>query len=171
MNPQISSYFLNILHFNSPDAYAQIKGAPEYPDLFGSIYFFQALNGTILMTQLLGLPQDRSDCSPRFLGLHIHEGSACSSTLKDPFEDAGMHLNPNNCPHPAHMGDLPPVLVNKGVSFSIVYSSYFNVSDILNHTIIIHSAPDDFTSQPSGNSGKKIGCGMIQPMSGPIDLI
>ena len=37
-----------------------------------------------------------------------------------------------------------------------------NIKDIIGKTIIIHDKPDDFTSQPSGNSGKKIACGVIR---------
>ena len=38
----------------------------------------------------------------------------------------------------------------------------FRVEEILGKTVIIHDSPDDFTSQPAGNAGKKIACGMIR---------
>ena len=42
-----------------------------------------------------------------------------------------------------------------------VLTDRFSVSDILGRTLVIHISPDDFTTQPSGNSGKKIACGQI----------
>jgi len=38
----------------------------------------------------------------------------------------------------------------------------FTVKEIIGKTVVIHSMPDDFTTQPSGNAGSKIGCGVIQ---------
>lgn len=168
MNHQFSSYFLNILYLNEPDACAQISGAPDYPDLYGSVLFYSALNGCLILTQLIGLPHSKELCSPRFLGFHIHEGAACSGNETDAFADAGTHFNPYDCPHPKHVGDLPPLLVNDGIAWSLLYSSHFTVPEIMGRTVIVHSNADNFLSQPSGNSGKKIGCGVIQPIGSPI---
>lgn len=165
MNHHFSSYFLNVLQFNRPDAYAYISGSPEYPDLYGSVFFYEALNGTVVLVQLIGLPDLEEACSPRFLGFHIHEGSLCTSNGADPFADAGQHFNPHQCKHPEHSGDLPPLLVSEGIAWSIFYTSHFKIPEILSRTVIVHDMADDFRSQPSGDSGKKIGCGMIQPIS------
>jgi Cu-Zn family superoxide dismutase len=40
----------------------------------------------------------------------------------------------------------------------------FSIQDIIGRTVVIHSGPDDFRSQPAGNAGKKIGCGVIYPV-------
>ncbi len=170
MNHQFSSYFLNILNFNQPNAVAEITGSPDYPDLYGSVLFFQALNGTMILVQMIGLPCAEEVCSPRFLGFHIHEGSQCSGNAQDPFVDAGAHYNPYDCPHPEHSGDLPPLLISGGITWSVFYTSHIKVSEILNHTVVVHSMRDDFVTQPSGDSGKKIGCGTIQPISFTTDL-
>lgn len=171
MNNQFSSYFLNILYFNAPDACAQIAGSPDYPDIFGSVLFFQTSEGTIILTQLVGLPCTKDPCSSRFLGFHIHEGTECSGNSEDPFANAGSHLNPYHCEHPNHMGDLPPILVNDGIAWSVFFTCHIKVCDILNRTLIVHSMPDDFTSQPSGNSGKKIACGTIRSTSESTDSV
>ena len=42
------------------------------------------------------------------------------------------------------------------------FTNRFSISEIIGKTIIIHSGVDDFSSQPSGNSGQKIACGIIQ---------
>ena len=44
-----------------------------------------------------------------------------------------------------------------------MYTTYFTVADIINKSVVIHDRFDDFTTQPSGNSGLKIACGKIMP--------
>lgn len=58
-------------------------------------------------------------------------------------------------------GDLLPLLGNEGYAYSVFYTDRFELKDIIGRSLIIHNAPDDFTTQPSGNSGAKIGCGVI----------
>ena len=50
----------------------------------------------------------------------------------------------------------------KNRAYLSVLTDRFNVSDIIGRTVIIHNMPDDFTSQPSGNAGEKIACGVIK---------
>lgn len=59
------------------------------------------------------------------------------------------------------MGDLPPLVENNGYAYMQVLINKFKIKDILGKVIIIHDSPDDFTTQPSGNSGIKIACGKI----------
>lgn len=98
-----------------------------------------------------------------FFGFHIHEGNRCGRTTPDAdaFSAAGGHFNPWNCPHPYHAGDLPPLLSSNGYAWLSVYTERFSSMDVLGRTVIIHDMPDDFTSQPAGNSGKRIACGRI----------
>jgi len=80
------------------------------------------------------------------------------------FPNTGNHYNPGNVPHPEHAGDLPPLLSNSGYAWMSFYTSRVNVEDIIGRSLVIHSMRDDFTTQPSGNSGDKIGCGVIERM-------
>lgn len=89
-------------------------------------------------------------------------GSSCTGNSIDEFADAKTHYNPNNCLHPYHVGDLPPLIENNGYSYMSVFLNKFKVKDIIGKVIIIHDMPDDFTTQPSGNSGTKIACGIIK---------
>lgn len=89
-------------------------------------------------------------------------GTSCAGSNEDEFANAKTHLNPNNCPHPYHIGDLPPLIENNGYSYMSVLINKFTIKDIIGKVLIIHDMPDDFTSQPSGNSGKKIACGKIE---------
>lgn len=74
----------------------------------------------------------------------------------------GGHVNPENTLHPNCAGDLPPLLGNQGMAYILVLTDRFRVSDILGKTVVIHGDPDDFHTQPAGNSGMKIACGMIR---------
>jgi len=72
------------------------------------------------------------------------------------------HYNPDNLPHPYHSGDMPPLFGNDGTAFSVFLTNRFKIDEIIGRTVVIHAQPDDFTSQPSGNSGEKIACGIIE---------
>lgn len=88
-------------------------------------------------------------------------GTTCTGDVNDEFKNALSHYNPNQCPHPFHVGDLPPLIENNGLSYMSVLINKFKVKDIIGKVVIIHDMPDDFKSQPSGNSGNKIACGKI----------
>lgn len=145
-----------------PDAYAKINGAPPYEDIHGTIYFYSVYEGTVILIEMYGIPPDLENDAGGFFGFHIHEGKECTGTEEDPFADTGMHFNPENRDHPAHAGDLPPVLSNKGNVWMAVYSGRFYPEDVVGRTVVLHGMPDDFKTQPSGNSGPKIACGEIK---------
>ena len=143
-------------------AKADINGGTTYPKIKGQVYFKETKNGVIVTAQILGLPISKSNCKGKFFGFHIHEGNSCTGNLEDEFSNVKMHYNPTNCPHPLHVVDLPPLLENNGYSYMSVLVNKFKISDIIGKTVIIHDMPDDFTTQPSGNSGTKIACGVIK---------
>ena len=97
-----------------------------------------------------------------FLVFIYMNGSSCSGNSNDEFADAKNHYNPKNCPHPFHVGDLPPLIENNSYCYMSVFLNKFRVKDVIGKVIIIHDMPDDFASQPSGNSGVKIACGEIK---------
>lgn len=138
-----------------PNAIAYIIGSDETPRLSGQVEFYQK-NGFVLITaKINGLPKTNTG----FFGFHIHEGNSC--TGKD-FADTKNHYNPSNAPHPRHAGDLPPLLYSNGSAYLAFSTDRFTVNDTVGKTVVIHNSPDDFTSQPSGNAGTKIGCGVIK---------
>lgn len=150
--------FLNI--FNT--AKAHIKGGKEYPKIDGTVTFKGTKYGVLVTSKISGLPQSKNNCTGNFFGFHIHEGTTCSGNLSDEFANAKSHLNTTNCPHPFHIGDLPPLIENNGYAYMSVLTNKFKIEDILGKVVIIHDSPDDFTTQPSGNSGTKIACGKIE---------
>ena len=143
------------------DAKADIKGGRNYPGIRGVVYFKETPNHVLVTTKIDGLPQSYDKCTGRFFGFHIHEGNSCSGNAEDEFTNVGSHFNPTNCPHPFHVGDLPPLIESDGSAYMSVMIGKFRLRDIIGKAVIIHDMPDDFTSQPSGNAGKKIACGVI----------
>jgi len=116
----------------------------------------------VVMTEVMGLPYTPGKCNERVFAMHIHAGESCTGNREDPFADTGGHYNPDNCPHPQHAGDLPPLFGNKSYAWSATLTGRFVLNDIIGKTVIIHVDRDDFTTQPSGDSGEKIACGVIK---------
>jgi superoxide dismutase, Cu-Zn family len=106
-------------------------------------------------------------------GFHVHERGDCSAPDA---MSAGGHFNPEGLAHgtfdhpPHHAGDLPNLKADdKGevhTSFDVNYLSVGSGgSDVAGRSVILHRDPDDFKSQPAGNSGPRIACGIIVEQS------
>ncbi len=158
-NQTPSSSFINILNQNMPFAMAWIQGNDTHRGLNGLVRFYPTpYEGILIDAQIFGLPDANSDNASQFYGMHIHEFGNCDI----PFDKTGNHYNPTNMPHPDHAGDLPPLLSNHGYAWQAFYDKRFAMEDIIGKSVVIHGMRDDFTSQPSGGSGEKIGCGVIK---------
>ncbi len=155
------STLLKRLLTTKPSAVADIKGMDEYAALQGKVSFHSADEGVLVVSDISGLPDPKGVCGGVF-GFHIHAGDTCSGDKADPLAKTLGHFNPKNCEHPYHAGDMPPLFSNRGFAWSAFYTERFNIFEIIGKTVVIHDMPDDFRSQPSGNSGKKIACGVIQ---------
>lgn len=142
-------------------AMAVINGSAEFPDINGTVTFVQKKNGVLVTASINGLPQGGNECSDKIFGFHVHEGKSCTGNEQDPFADAKAHYNPNGCLHPFHAGDLPPLFENNGYAYLSVLTNRFSLPEIIGRAVIIHDMPDNFTTQPSGDSGMKIACGII----------
>lgn len=140
----------------NPQACSEIRGSKDYKSISGIVKFYQTANGTLVYAVVTGLPGETG-----FHAFHIHDGESCSGNSDDLFANAKAHYNPSGAAHPDHAGDLPPILNNDGVALSIFMTDRFTVEEIIGKTVIIHERADDFTTQPSGNAGKKIACGEI----------
>lgn len=146
-----------MLFHQMPAASACVRGGKEYPAIRGTVRFYPCSGGTLVAAEIYGLPETESN----FFAFHIHEGKDCGG---DGFSDSGSHYNPCGQPHPNHAGDLPPLLACRGKARLTVETGRFQPADVIGRTVIIHIAPDDFHTQPSGNAGQKIACGVICPM-------
>lgn len=104
-------------------------------------------------------------------GFHVHQVGDCSAPDA---ESAGDHLNPGSQPHgnPStgahHAGDLLNLRANgEGTAaVDVVLASLTvgggAVTDVIGKAVIVHAAADDYSSQPAGNSGARIACGVIE---------
>lgn len=164
MNRSFNNQFTNYIRVlqRSPSAVAEINGSTDCSDICGRVYFYQTNSGVLVAAQVSGLPSSDADCSNRIFAFHIHSGCSCTGNQNDPFANAGAHYNPDNCRHPNHAGDLLPLWGNDGYAFTVFLTDRFCVNDILGKTVIIHSNPDNFSTQPAGNAGQKIACGVIE---------
>ncbi|MFC5301083.1 superoxide dismutase family protein [Azospira restricta] len=113
---------------------------------------------------------DVSGLPPGAHGFHIHEKGDCSAADGS---SAGGHFNPTAKAHGYpmhanhHAGDLPQLAANeKGNAWVEVTVDGLAVggggaNDIVGKAVIVHAGPDDFSSQPAGNSGARVACGII----------
>lgn len=133
---------------------------------FGVVSFAQTTSDTVRISGAVqGLKPNTEHA------FHVHEKGSCASADA---MSAGGHFNPGNQAHgkPAaavhHAGDLPNLKADaQGVAtfdFSFPSKSFSigaGSNDILGRSLIVHRDPDDFTSQPAGNAGPRIACGVI----------
>ena len=143
------------------DAVADIRGGRDAPLLRGTVQFFQESDSVLVVAEISGLPKGNET---GFFALHIHEGKECAG---EGFSATGSHYDPAGKMHPVHAGDLPPLLMYRGDAYLAVRTARFRVKDITGRTVVIHSGPDDFHTQPAGNAGVKIGCGVIRETRRP----
>lgn len=103
-------------------------------------------------------------------GLHIHEVGDCSSG--DGMSTKG-HFNPNGKPHGhyssanRHAGDLPALKADKSGRAKVeadvdIITVAPGPASVVGRGLIVHAAPDDYTTQPTGNAGARIACGVIR---------
>ena len=140
---------------HEPAAVAHVRGSEAHPDIRGCVRFRQMGGGVLVTAEIRGLPGDNG-----FFAFHIHSGSG--GTGEGPFACVGGHYDPAGRPHPDHAGDLPPLFGNRGYAYLSMFTNRFTVDEVIGRAVVIHAKPDDFTTQPSGNSGERIACGEIR---------
>jgi Cu-Zn family superoxide dismutase len=145
---------------------AYVRGGPLAPRLKGTVIFKDVPGGTEVLAEIFGLPSyspgtgDKAPIGPH--GFHIHEHGICEVGDPDnPFLAAGGHWNPDNQPHGNHAGDFPVLFSHNGYALMAFFTNRFKPADVVGRSVIIHQNPDDYRSQPSGNAGKRLACGVI----------
>ncbi len=144
----------------------EIRGGPLAPQLYGIITFSQVSGGTEVYVEVWGLPPykpaqgEKQPIGPH--GFHIHENGNCEvGNPENPFQAAGGHWNPTNQPHGNHAGDFPVLFSNNDYAKMSFFTNKFMPQDVVGKSVIIHENSDDYRSQPAGNSGKRLACGVI----------
>ena len=132
----------------------------------GTVQFFPLTEGGVrIQGRVEGLAPNTEH------GFHIHEKGDCSS---GDGLSAGGHFNPTkqahgkfNASQPHHLGDLPSLDADpQGVATIDFVSKDLalnrGANGILGRSLIVHNDPDDFTTQPTGNSGARLACAVIE---------
>ena len=121
--------------------------------------------------QEVRLIADVTGISPGAHGIHLHAVGQCEAPE---FTSAGGHLNPEGKQHgtenPAgsHLGDLPNITADESGNGSISVVLHSTSEQLLNFlfdsdgtAVVVHAGPDDYKTDPAGNSGGRIACGVL----------
>lgn len=159
---------LSLLVAGAAPALAQEAGGTVISadgDEIGTVTLTQTPQGVLVKADIEGLPQGLH-------GFHIHETGACDAA--DGFKSAGGHYAAGKShgflveggPHP---GDMPNVAVGADGHLQVeVYNTRISIdgeTPILDEdgsALMIHSGPDDYSSQPSGDAGSRIACAVLE---------
>ncbi|OPY65661.1 MAG: Superoxide dismutase (Cu-Zn) precursor [Syntrophorhabdaceae bacterium PtaU1.Bin034] len=127
----------------------------------GVVKFTKEKAGVKVVADIEGLKEGKH-------GFHVHEYGDCSSMDA---ESAGGHFNPNGKPHGAptdkerHVGDLGNINANAEgkahYEWTDTQISLAGPNSIIGRAVIVHADPDDLKSQPTGNAGARLGCGVV----------
>lgn len=148
----------------SVSAAAEMKGVDGKG--LGKTSFIQTAGGVLLQVRLEGLKAGVH-------AIHIHETGKCEGP---DFESAGGHFNPDNVSHgylvgrESHAGDMPNFTVSSDGKAVVeimnpdVVVTAGNPNSLLGGAgaaVVVHSGADDYKSQPAGDSGERVACGVI----------
>lgn len=144
----------------NPTAAADVRSTTG--GFVGTLTFQTTSSGLRILGTLTGLPAGTH-------GIHVHEVGSCEAPE---FTTAGAHLNPGARQHGlenpagAHAGDLPNVTVNAAgegrVDLTTARTMLSELLDSDGSAIVVHAAADDQRTDPSGNTGARIACGIVR---------
>jgi Cu-Zn family superoxide dismutase len=127
----------------------------------GTVTFTQKGDKVVVAANVTGL-------SPGPHGFHVHEKGDCSAPDGT---SAGGHFNPAGKAHgdpgapDHHAGDMPQLVADAGgratLSAELSPMTIGGANDIIGKSVVVHKDVDDFKTQPAGNSGARIACGVI----------
>ena len=126
-----------------------------------------AVHGTVAVTAVNGgvrLEVKATGLTPGVHGFHVHEVGDCSAPDAS---SAKGHFNPGGKPHGSHAGDLADLTADAtGTATLTTVMTGLSLDEgptgIIGRAFVIHADPDDHVTQPSGNSGKRVACGVIK---------
>jgi len=127
----------------------------------GTVTFTAGASGVAVKASLKGVP-------PGTHGFHVHEFGDCSAPDAT---SAGGHFNPKGSPHGAptdaahHAGDLGNISAAADGTATLEWTDAAMKLDgadgVIGHAVIVHANADDLKTQPTGNAGGRVACGVI----------
>lgn len=146
-----------------PRAVAKLEAGPGQK-VWGSVSFVEMGDGVLVRADVRGLRPNGQ------YGFHVHEKGDCTAA---DFMSSGGHFNPAGKAHAhfktpeRHAGDMPSLQSdaegNTNYSFETTLITVRpGPNSVVGKAVVIHANPDDYASQPAGNSGPRIACGLIR---------
>lgn len=146
-----------------PRAVAKLEVA-KGSEVWGSVSFVESGDGVLVRADVRNLRPGGE------FGFHVHEKGDCSAP---DFMSAGGHFNPEGKPHAhhrkpeRHAGDLANLKADGEGNATYAFETKLlkvvkGPNSVVGRAVVIHANPDDYTSQPAGNSGPRIACGLIR---------
>jgi superoxide dismutase, Cu-Zn family len=127
----------------------------------GQVQLQETAHGLIVKSEFTALPEG-------VLGFHIHAVGEC----EPPFQSAGGHFNPDGHQHGMenpqgmHAGDLPNIHVPASGELTVEnFVMGLTLDDVLDEdgaSMMVHAGPDDYATDPAGDAGDRIACGVIE---------
>jgi len=128
----------------------------------GTVTFTEVADGVQVRAEITGL-------TPGNHGFHVHEFGDCSAADAS---SAGAHFNPTNNPHAGpdaperHVGDMGNVEADASGKATLEYVDHQisltnDQRSVIGRSVVVHAKADDLKSQPSGDSGARVACGVI----------
>src|SRR5947208_4214969 len=128
----------------------------------GTVIFTEEADGVQVQAEITGL-------TPGNHGFHVHEFGDCSA---GDASSAGAHFNPTNKPHAGsdaterHVGDMGNVEADASGKANLEYVDHHisltnDQQSVIGRSVVVHAKADDLKSQPSGDSGARVACGVI----------
>jgi len=148
-------------------ATATLQGAPTDTDFKGTVTITPDGAGVKIVADLSGVDKD----GPH--GFHLHQNGECTHGEGDKhFTSAGGHFNPANADHacpptePRHAGDLGNIEVKNGTGHLEITTNALSLSGdntVVGKAFILHAKGDDCKTQPTGDAGDRLACGVVTP--------
>ncbi|HSP17347.1 MAG TPA: superoxide dismutase family protein [Thermoanaerobaculia bacterium] len=157
----ISLFLVGCAHTKGPAAMAMLSPTSG-SSANGMVHFQELGDGSVdVLIDLSGVP-------PGTHGFHVHVNGDCG----DNGNAAGGHFNPMNMPHAApdaqshHAGDFGNVTADAKGEVHTHFNTraitvHEGMTSAVGHAVILHANPDDLTTQPTGNAGPRIACGVV----------
>lgn len=145
-------------------AVAVLAGTAESP-VRGELHLTSAADGVRVMGEIAGLTPGTEH------GFHVHEHGDCSAPDAS---SAGGHFNPSDAQHGGpdasarHLGDIPNIRSNENGTAEVnalIAGATLNdggPNNLVGKAFIVHAKADDYKTQPSGDAGARLACGVVQ---------